>query len=189
MEQVCVYASSSDAVDGVYADAARNLGRGLAARGQTLVYGGGNIGLMGVIAREVHAGGGRVVGVIPEKLRDLELAYELADELIVTDSMRERKAAMEDRADAFVALPGGLGTLEEVLEVLVLKQLCYHDRPIVFLNTAGVFDELFGFLDRLCDERFVKPACRALYHVAANPEDVFRHLDHYAPPVPESKLF
>lgn len=189
IERVCVYASSSDAVDPAFAEAARELGRGMAARGQTLVYGGGNIGLMGVVAREIHAGGGHVVGVIPEKLRDLELAYTAADELVVTESMRERKAIMEARADAFVALPGGLGTLEEILEVLVLKQLCYHDRPIVFLNTAGIFNSLFQLLDDLRAGHFVKESYHALYHVAANPADVFRHLDTYAPPVPETKLF
>ena len=189
IHHVCVYASSSDAVDPVHAAAARTLGRGMAERGQTLVYGGGNIGLMGVIAREIHAGGGHVIGVIPEKLRDLELAYELADELIVTQSMRERKAAMEARADAFVALPGGLGTLEEILEVLVLKQLCYHNLPIVFLNTLGIFDSLFRLLEDLCTGHFVKESHRALYHVAAEPEEVFHHFETYTAPVPETKLF
>ncbi len=189
IQRVCVYASSSDAVDPVFAEAARALGHGLAERNQALVYGGGNIGLMGVVAHAVHAGGGHVIGVIPEKLRDMELAYDDADELIITESMGERKAAMETRADAFVALPGGLGTLEEILEVLVLKQLNYHDRPIVFLNTAGVFDHLFRLFNHLCERRFVKASQRALYHVAAEPNEVFRYFENYVPPVPETKLF
>lgn len=189
IEHICVYAASSDAVDGDYVAAAARLGALMAAAGRTLVYGGGNVGLMGACARAVHAGGGRVVGVIPEKLQALELGYAAADEYIVTAGMRERKAIMEDRADAFVALPGGLGTLEEIIEVMVLKQLQYHAKPLVFLNTRGVFDPLFAFFDRLVADRFLKAGHRALFHVADTPEAVLPWLDAYTAPAPEGKWF
>ena len=118
IKNVCVFAASSNAVDRIYTEAARRLGTGLAKHGYTLVYGGGNNGLMGSMARAAHAQGGRVVGVIPDRLRGLELAYEGCDELIVTADLRRRKGVMERRADAFIALPGGFGTLEETLEIL-----------------------------------------------------------------------
>ena len=134
---VCVFCSSAGGLPEVYRSAARDLGAELAARGHRLVYGGGNVGLMGEVAHSVHEHGGTVVGVIPKGLVDRELAYHLADELLVTGTMRERKAEMDARADAFVALPGGFGTLEELLEVLTLRQLRLHDRPIVLVNVAG----------------------------------------------------
>lgn len=174
---LCVYASSSTAVAPEYLDAAAELGTRMAAHGHTLVYGGGNVGLMGALARAVHDGGGRVIGVIPEKLRDLELAYEAADELLVTTTLRERKLAMESRADAFIALPGGFGTLEEVMEILVLRQLGYHWKPVVFLNTAGVYTPLFAFFERLVRDRFVKPEQSRLYGIAETPEEVLGLLD------------
>src|SRR5579859_4839874 len=132
--RVCVFCSSSNTIAPVYAEAARVLGSGLAERSWPLVYGGGSAGLMGEVARAVHAGGGRVIGVIPQTLLDLEVGYLAADELIVTTTMRERKALMDVRADAFVALPGGFGTLEELLEILTLKQLRWHDRPVFIVN-------------------------------------------------------
>ncbi|MFA6547179.1 MAG: TIGR00730 family Rossman fold protein, partial [Limisphaerales bacterium] len=116
MKSICVYCSSSSAVDARYVEAAVEFGTHLGRRGLTLVYGGASVGLMGQLAQAVHRGGGRVLGVIPQSLRDREIAYEAADELVVTRDLRERKAVMESRADAFVALPGGFGTLEEVLE-------------------------------------------------------------------------
>lgn len=189
IENICVYAASSDALEAPFVDAAERLGLQIAAHDKTLVYGGGSIGLMGVCARAVHAGGGRVIGVIPEKLQGLELGYDAADELIVTTGMRERKAIMEERADAFVALPGGLGTLEEIIEIIVLKQLQYHQKPILFLNTAGIFDRLFGFLDALVEARFVKSNQRNLYAVVDEPEAVMPYLMDYAPLQMEGKWF
>ena len=134
---ICVFCASSSAVAEVYVDVARRLGRRLAERGDRLVYGGGNIGLMGTLATACHERGGYIVGVIPESLKDKELAYEAADELIVTQDMRGRKTIMEKNADAFIALPGGFGTLEELLEIITLRQLHYHDKPVVILNTAS----------------------------------------------------
>ncbi len=186
---VCVYAASSDAVAPAYKEAAQRLGGLLAARGHTLVYGAGNIGLMGEMARAVHAGSGHVIGVIPEKLKGLELAYEEADELIVTDDLRERKAIMEERADAFVAMPGGIGTIEEIIEVLTRKQLGYHNKPLVFLNTNGIYDELIGFIERLMTESFIKGSLRELYRVSPDPEDALDYIDAYEAPEPHRKWF
>ncbi|MCD6307892.1 MAG: TIGR00730 family Rossman fold protein, partial [Candidatus Latescibacteria bacterium] len=114
---VCVFCASSDSIDGVYRDAAKDLAHELAAQGMTLVYGGGNNGLMGVLAGEMYESGGAVVGVIPQRFVELGFAFDRADEMIVTDGMRERKAIMEERADGFIGLPGGFGTLEEMLEI------------------------------------------------------------------------
>ncbi len=190
MKTICVYASSSDALSDNHVAAARRLGALIALRGHTLIYGAGCIGLMGVCARAVHAqGGGRVVGVIPDKLVDLDLAYRDADELVVTQSMSERKQIMAERADAFIALPGGYGTLEEMMEVLVLKQLWYHEKPCVFLNIDGIYDNLFAFFDDLVAARFIKGSHRDLYHVSPDPEEACAYIDHYAPPPVHQKWF
>jgi len=172
MKGLCVYCASSNHVDAVYFEAARALGTLMARERVPLVYGGGKIGLMGEVARAVHAGGGEVIGVIPEALRDRELAYAEADELIVTSDLRERKAIMESRSDAFVALPGGIGTLEEVLEVITLRQLRYHRKPIVFLNTDQFYAPLFALFEHLQNQRFTPPQQEPLYLVADRPEDV-----------------
>lgn len=186
---ICVYASSSDAAGAVYFDAARELGTLLARRGCTLIFGAGCIGLMGEMARAVHAAGGHVVGVIPEKLVLKNVAYDASDEFIVTADMRRRKAIMEARADAFVAMPGGIGTLEEVLEVLVLKQLRYHAKPVVFLNTNGFFGPLLAMLDKQVNEHFAKASMRALFHVVSTPHEIFDYLDAYQPPESDEKWF
>lgn len=181
MKAVCVYCSSSSAIDPPYFAAAEQLGTLLGQRGFTLIYGGASVGLMGRLAHAVQRSGGRVVGVIPQSLRDREIAYEAADELIVTRDLRERKAIMEARADAFVALPGGFGTLEEVLEVLTLKQLRLHQKPVVFLNTAGFYDRLLAVFEQLYEQRFTKADYRHGYQIAAQPDEVFRQLDHPSP--------
>ena len=181
MNSICVYCSSSSAVDAHFVAATVEFGTLLGQRGLTLVYGGASVGLMGQLAVAVQRAGGRVVGVIPQSLRDREIAYEAADELIVTRDLRERKAIMEARADAFVALPGGFGTLEEVLEVLTLKQLRTHTKPIVFLNTAGFYDRLLAVFEQLYEQRFTKAAYRDFYHVATQPADALHHLDHHRP--------
>jgi uncharacterized protein (TIGR00730 family) len=189
MRRVCVYCASSDAINTIYSDAARDLGKRLGDRGDTLVYGGGNIGLMGILAHAVQASGGQVIGVIPGSLREKELAYEAADELIVTRDLRERKHEMDRRADAFIALPGGFGTLEEVLEVMTLKQLHLHDKPIVFLNTTDFWSPLFALFDHFFEQRFAKAVCRELYYVASTPADALAHLDAYTPTAIEQKWY
>lgn len=188
MTNICVYCSSSDAVDSIYLETARTLGAQMAARGDTLVYGGADLGLMGAVARAVHAGGGRVVGVIPQALQARGIAYAIADEVIITPDLRERKATMEARADAFIALPGGIGTLEELLEVLTLRQLQVHTKPIVLLNTADYYAPLFALFAHLYRERFAKPF-ENLYHVADDVEGIFDYLDAYEPFLAPSKWF
>lgn len=187
--RICVYCSSSSAVSAPYFQAARELGADLARRGDTLVYGGGNVGLMGALAEAVHEHGGKVIGVIPEALRDMERAYTAADELIVTENLRDRKAMMESYAEAFVALPGGYGTLEEMLEVLTLKQLRYHEKPLVFLNAAGFYAPLIALFEHMYEQNFAKHHSRRLYHVAETSQAVFEYLDNYEPEPAETKWF
>lgn len=166
MASICVYCSSSDAIADRYPPAAEDLGREIAHRGHTLIYGGGAVGLMGILARAAHEDGGHIKGVIPSKLQDREgIAYE-ADELIVTETMRERKRLMYQQSDAFIVLPGGFGTVEEFMEVLTLKQLGYHDRPLVLLNVDGFFDTLLTFFTELRDQRFARESVLDLADVA-----------------------
>jgi hypothetical protein len=176
---ICVYCSSSDALAPAFFDAAQALGGLLARQGRTLIYGGAMVGLMGALARAVHEQGGRVVGVIPEHM--LAQAYHEADELVVTRDMRERKAVMAERAEAFVGMPGGFGTLEEVLEVLTLKQLQLHNKPIVLLNTLGFYDHLVSLFEYMYSARFAKPAYRQLYHVVGDACGVMSYIDAYVP--------
>jgi uncharacterized protein (TIGR00730 family) len=176
---ICVYCSSSEGVSTDYVQATEELGRSIAQRGYTLIFGGGEIGLMGALARAATAGGGRVVGVIPEKLA--QLAYEKADEMIITKDLRERKAVMADRADAFIALPGGFGTLEELLEMLTLKQLSFHNKPLVLINTNGFYDPLITLFEQIYARGFTKAVYRSLYHVALDPGDALDYIDSYHP--------
>ena len=163
---ICVFCSSAGGLPEPHRSTARDLGRELAVRGHRLVYGGGNVGLMGEVARSVHANGGTVVGVIPQGLVDRELAYDPADELLVTETLRERKAEMDARADAFVALPGGFGTLEELLEVLTLRQLRLHDRPVVLVNVAGYWDPFLAMVSDMVAQGFAPLGQGALFQVA-----------------------
>lgn len=174
---ICVYCSSSDAIDRRFFDVANRLGAAIGRRGDTLVYGGGSVGLMGEVARACHKHSGRVVGVIPQTLKTVELAYELADELIVTETMSERKTEMFTRGDAFVILPGGFGTLEELTEVLALKILKYQDRPIVILNCHGFYDPLVDLFDHFIEQNFAKPKHRELYDVVTDVDQALAVLD------------
>ncbi len=186
---ICVYSSSSDGVAPAYFEAARELGALIARHGHTLVYGGAGVGLMGELARAAHANGGRVIGVIPESIRARGLAYTKADELLVTADLRERKAVMETRSDAFVALPGGFGTLEEVSEVLTLKQLQVHSKPVVLVNTLGFYDRLLELYEHFYAEHFAKEQYRQLYCAVPSPEAAMAHIEHYCPPALEGKWY
>lgn len=181
LERVCVFAASSDAAVPVFGEAATQLGRLMGQGGMTLVYGAGKVGLMGSVARGVHEAGGRVVGVIPEKLNVDALTYRECDELVVTRTMSERKAIMTERSEGFVVLPGGFGTLEELFEVLVLKQLGYHSKPIVFLNTGGAFDGLMAYFAEMVSLDLVKDDQCDLFMVAETPEAAIEALRTYAP--------
>ncbi len=184
---ICVYSSSSNAVPKIFFDAAEELGELLAQRKIVLVYGGANVGLMGALARSVHRHGGRVIGVIPRFMREREIAYEAADELIATETMRERKEEMEKRADAFIALPGGFGTLEEILEVLTLRQLGRHSKPIAFLDTANFYRPLVAMFEHLYENKFAKPDYRRFYHIAETPADALEYFTNHNAEPPVSK--
>lgn len=176
---LCIYCSSSNAVDTVYFQAARRVGHQLAARGDHLIYGGADIGLMGVLARAVSEGGGHVTGVMPEALRAKRITYDDADRMIITRDMRTRKATMARYADAFIVLPGGFGTLEELAETLTARQLQIHEKLVVILNVHGFYDPLIALFEHFYRERFAHPV-KDLYYVAEDPEGVFAYLDAYA---------
>ncbi len=188
-EAVCVFCSSSDAVDPVYVQAARDLGGLLPRVTSELVYGGTSVGLMREVAQTAREAGCRVCGVIPETLVAAGIAEEETDDLVVTEDMADRKAIMNSRSGAFVALPGGLGTLEELLEMMTLKQLKYHDKPIVALNTAGFYDALGALLENLIAARFAKEDLRDLYIRADSPEEAIDALARYEAPQLERKWF
>lgn len=169
MTTLCVYCASSDSIPARYVEAAHVLGNEIVRRGWGLVYGGGSIGLMGQVAHVVRDAGGHVIGVIPQALYDREIAFVGASELIVTQTMRQRKQIMEDRADAFLTLAGGFGTLEELLEIMTLRLLGYHDKPIVIINTDGYYDALIAQFERIFAEQFAPERYRRIYQVVADP--------------------
>ena len=179
IQSVCLFGASSDRMDSEYNEAARELGRLLAQEGWMLVFGGGQHGMMGETAKGVHEGGGHVLGIIPEKLDEPHVSYEASDEWIVTDSLRDRKALMEEKSDAYVILPGGYGTLEEIMETMTLKQLGYHSKPMVILNTRGFYDKLFELFDHMIAETCVKSEHLDLFRVVDTPKDAICALREY----------
>ena len=177
MRRVCVFSGSSPGADLAYRAAATDLGHRLADRGVELVFGGASVGLMGAVADAALEGGGHVIGVIPQSLVDREVAHAGLEDLRIVDSMHERKAVMAELADAFVALPGGVGTLEELFEVYTWNQLGLHAKPLGLFNVRGYFDGLARFLDHATAERFVTPQHRAMLLVS---EDLGELLDGLA---------
>lgn len=178
---VTVFCGGSSGVDRKYVVAAAELGDKLARRGWRLVYGGGGTGLMGELARAVLEHGGQVTGVIPKALLDLGVGERGVSELVVTEGLRDRKAIMDARGDAFVALPGGLGTMEEVLEVLTLKQLGYHGKAVAVLDLDGYFDPLWAQFQRGIDQGFIKSEFLDLWYPAPDVDALLRYLESYAP--------
>ena len=176
-KSICVFCSSSDGIERVYFDAARDLGGEIARRGLTLIYGGSDIGLMGELARSAHAGGGKVVGIIPKALHGKVRAFKEYHELIVTDDLRHRKTVMEMRSQAFVALPGGFGTLEELLEIVTLKQLGHHNKPVVIVNTRFFYDPLIRLFDEMFEKKFARTKHREIYHVCADVKGALKNLE------------
>ncbi|MEO1251460.1 MAG: TIGR00730 family Rossman fold protein [Pseudomonadota bacterium] len=172
--RICVFCGSSPGRKSDYRATAEDLGRRLADRGIGVVYGGASVGLMGAVADGALAAGGEVIGVLPEALRDLEIAHEGLSELKVVGSMHERKMQMADLSDAFIALPGGVGTLEEAFEILTWSQLAIHSKPIGLLNVGGFYDGLSAFLDHLVEEAFLRPVHRA---IMINDDDPDRLVD------------
>jgi uncharacterized protein (TIGR00730 family) len=176
---VCVFASSSSRIDKVYSDAASQLGKLLAEAGMTIVYGGGGIGLMGKLADAALEKGGTVTGVIPAFMKAEGWGHDLVKEMIVTTDMGERKKWMFDRADAVVALPGGIGTLEELTEAITLKQLGLYKGPIIILNTSGFYKLLIEFLDTLIAGHFLRLEHKDIWQIVNTPEEVISALNNY----------
>lgn len=169
MRRVCVFCGSNEGADPSFREAAVRLGKELAARELGLVFGGGRVGLMGVLADAVLAAGGEAVGVIPQSLERREVAHRGLTKLHVVGSMHERKALMEKLSDAFIAMPGGFGTLDELCEILTWRQLSIHDKPTGLLNASGFFDGFLSFVDHSVAQGFIKPEHRAMLRVAAEP--------------------
>ncbi|RRR70034.1 MAG: TIGR00730 family Rossman fold protein [Candidatus Viridilinea halotolerans] len=176
MRSICLYCGARPGADAQFTAAAYALGVALAERRWRLVYGGGSIGLMGVAAQAALEHGGEVVGIIPRALVEREQGLHNVTELVLTETLRERKAIMFERSDAFVALPGGFGTLEEVVETLTLRQLRYHHKPIYFLNIAGFYDPLFAFFRHARDAAFIVDAHFDLFEVCTDVPDLMAHL-------------
>lgn len=174
IQRLCVYCGSATGHDAVYAESARELGQEIARRGMSLVCGGGHVGLMGVVADAALAAGAEVTGVIPTALMDSEVGHARLTKLHVVKDMHERKALMAELADGFVALPGGIGTLEELFEVMTWLQLGYHRKPVGLLNTLGFYDDLVRLLDKQRDAGFLKPAHHALLMIET---DISKLLD------------
>ncbi len=186
VHRICVFCGSSRGASSIYAEQAAALGARIASRGRVLVYGGGNIGLMGVVADAALHAGGEVIGIIPRALMDKELGHRGITDLRIVDSMHERKARMADLADAFVALPGGFGTLDEFCETLTWAQLGLHAKPCGLLNTHGYYDAFLQQLDVAVQAGFLRHAHRRLISVAEDVDDLLLMLEH-AHPAPQHK--
>jgi len=182
LRSVCVFCGSNPGLNPEYAEAAQAFGRALAEQGLTLVYGGGNVGLMGAVADAALAAGGNVVGVIPSFLKDKEVAHLGVSELIVTHSMHERKAKMAELSDAFVALPGGLGTFEELFEMLTWSQLHIHAKPVALYNVNGFYDRLLDFVRHASAEGFMRKENLALLQAGDSADGVLSALRNFTPP-------
>jgi len=174
--KICVFCSSSNFVDEVYFQEARDLGTSIGKGGHQLIYGGTNVGLMNELAKYAQFSGAKVLGVIPELIKDYGIAANNLDELIVTSDMMERKRVLRERADAFIALPGGFGTLEELMEVITLKQLGYHQKPIAIINTNGFYKALELQFNKSYDLRFSRDSYRKLYKFVNSSQDALLHI-------------
>ncbi len=186
---ICVFSSSSNAISEVYFDEGRKLGRLIGEQGHTLINGGANVGLMETVTVEASRYGAKTVGVIPERFAERSLASENSHVVITTRDMMERKAKMREMSDAFIALPGGFGTIEEILEVLTLRQLNYHSKPIVFINTNNFFEYLFKQFEVSFEQKFAKDIYRALYFSAKDSEEALEFITSYQPVELDSKWY
>lgn len=188
MRRIAVYCGSSIGSRPAYAEAARAMGSSLARRGIGLVYGGGNVGLMGEIAKSVMQAGGEAIGVIPRFLEEKEIAYRDITELRLVETMHQRKKVMEELADGFIALPGGFGTLEEFFEMLTWAQLGHHAKPCALLNVEGYYDRLLAMLRHGCEERFIRKEYYDMVLQDYDPERLLDRMDAYSPPKVEKWL-
>jgi uncharacterized protein (TIGR00730 family) len=180
--RICVFSGSNLGQDPAYREVALNLGSLLAREGLGLVYGGASVGLMGAVADAVRQAGGEVIGVMPRSLVAREVAHTGLEDLRVVGSMHERKALMAELSDGFIAMPGGIGTLEELFEVWTWGQLGSHTKPCALLNVRGFYDRLLGFLDHVVDDGFLKPVHRGMLIVEEDPEALLRAIRGYVPP-------
>ena len=169
--RICIFGASGTALDDIYIQQTEALGRALASRGHSLIFGGGKNGLMGAAARGFTAGGGYIVGVAPSFFKEAGVLYDRCDEFVYPDSMRDRKKYMEDNADAFVVVPGGIGTYEEFFEVLTLKQLARMSKPIAVFNVNGYFDPLIRMIEDNTKDGFIRPQTRELFRLCATVEE------------------
>ncbi|MFW6326792.1 MAG: TIGR00730 family Rossman fold protein [Bacteroidota bacterium] len=186
---ICVFSSSSNAIPEIYFDEGRKLGRLIGLQGHTLVNGGANVGLMETVTVEASRNGAKTIGIIPERFAERSLASENSHEIITTRDMMERKAKMREMSDAFIALPGGFGTIEEILEVLTLRQVNYHRKPVVFVNTNNFFEHLFQQFEVSFEQNFAKDIYRALYYSAKDSEDAMEFITRYKPVELDAKWY
>ena len=182
IKSICVFCGSSQAVGESYKSVATELGREIGRRGADLVYGGASIGLMGCVARGVHEEKGKVIGILPEFFRKKDIEYLDADELIVTKDMRERKAKMDERSDAFIVLPGGIGTLEETMEILSMRQLKLTNKPLVFISTGGFYDKLNETFASMIEKKFAKENIRNMFEMKSDPKGALEYIFSYTTP-------
>ena len=178
---ICVYGASSNDIDKRYITAAEDLGRKMAERSHALIYGAGANGVMGGTARGVTSGGGRIIGIVPSFFNVDGILYDKCTELIKTSTMRERKQLMEDKADAFIMAPGGIGTFDEFFEMLTLKQLSRHTKAMVIFNVNGYYDNLIALMEKAISENFVQAACRELYSVFSDIDSMLDYIEGYVP--------
>lgn len=177
--RICVYGAASPTIDKAYMMETEKMGEELARRGHGLVFGAGANGLMGAAAQGFKRAGGNIIGVIPKffEAEAVEEIYAYCDELIMPDTMRERKQIMEDKAEAFIIVPGGIGTFEEFFEILTLKQLCRHKKPIVLYNLFGYYNELNATMISAINKEFIKDNCRELYFISDNLAEIIKHIE------------
>lgn len=182
IKRVCVFCSSSNFLNEKYYKDAKTLGQLLGTNGYDIVYGGSTLGMMWACASEVKKYGGKIYGVMPEKLAQMGCKTDNCDEFFLAKGMRDRKAKMDELSEAVIALAGGLGTLEELSEMFVQKQLGYNKKPIIILNTNGFYDKLLAFFDDMIDEKFANKFARNLIYIAQTPEDAINYLNTYEEP-------
>ena len=179
---ICIYGASSTLIDDSYIKAGEKLGRVMSEHNHSLVFGGGASGLMGAVARGMTAiGKGKIIGIAPSFMNVDGILYEGCTDFIYSETMRERKQLMDENSDAFVVTPGGIGTFDEFFEILTLKQLGRHNKPIVILNTNGYYEHLKNFLQNCIDEKFMNPACADLIYFADESEEVISYIENYIP--------
>ena len=176
---ICVYGAASDEIDKVYIKDVEALGGKMAKRGHGLIFGGGAGGMMGAAARGVYKNGGNIVGVVPTFFNVDGILFEHCNEMIRTETMRERKQIMEDRADAFIMTPGGIGTFEEFFEILTLKQLGRHQKPIVILNINDYYSHMVDMLDRAIEQKFMTEGARKLWYITTDSDDALNYIENY----------